>query len=93
MRASQKIKTEISAIQVDNDEGHNMSRWTGNVELHDEIQTGRIVTDLKAGAIGTYYSIQKKPSSATQAAYYITLASPWRMAYANCPCLASAHRM
>ena len=65
IRASQQIKTEISAIQVDNDEGHNMSRWTGNVELHDEIQTGRIVTDLKAGAIGTYYSIQKKPSSAT----------------------------
>lgn len=65
MRAGQKIKTEISAIQVDNDEGHNMSRWTGNVELHDEIQTGRIVTDLKAGAIGTYYSIQKKPSAAT----------------------------
>ena len=65
MRSGQKIKTEISAIQVDNDEGHNMSRWTGNVELHDEIRTGRVVTDLKAGAIGTYYSIQKKPSAAT----------------------------
>jgi LPS-assembly protein len=65
MRSGQRVKTEISAIQVDNDEGHNMSRWTGNVEIHDEIRTGRIVTDLKAGAIGTYYSIQKKPSAAT----------------------------
>ena len=65
IRSGQTITTEISAIQVDNDDGHNMSRWTGNVELHDEIQTGRVVTDLKAGAIGTYYSIQKKPSSAT----------------------------
>jgi LPS-assembly protein len=65
MRSGQRIKTEVSAIQVDNDEGHNMSRWTGNVELHDEIRTGRLVTDLKAGAIGTYYSIQKKPSAAT----------------------------
>ncbi len=65
MRSGQRIKTEISAIQVDNDKGHNMSRWTGNVELHDEIRTGRLVTDLKAGAIGTYYSIQKKPSAAT----------------------------
>ena len=65
MRSGQRVKTEISAIQVDNDEGHNMSRWTGNVELHDEIHTGRVVTDLKAGAIGTYYSIQKKPSAAT----------------------------
>jgi LPS-assembly protein len=65
MRSGQRIKTEVSAIQVDNDEGHNMSRWTGNVELHDEIRTGRLVTDLKAGAIGSYYSIQKKPSAAT----------------------------
>ena len=65
MRSSQRITTEISAIQVDNDDGHNMSRWTGNVELHDEIRTGRVVTDLKAGAIGAYYSIQKKPTSAT----------------------------
>jgi len=65
MRSGQRIKTEVSAIQVDNDEGHNMSRWIGNVELHDEVRTGRLVTDLKAGAIGTYHSIQKKPSAAT----------------------------
>jgi LPS-assembly protein len=65
IRSGQRITTEISAIQVDNDDGHNMSRWTGNVELHDEIRTGRVVTDLKAGAIGAYYSIQKKPSTAT----------------------------
>ena len=65
MRNGQTVKTEITAIQVDNDEGHNMSRWTGNVELHDEIRTGQVVTDLKVGAIGTYYSIQKKPTNAT----------------------------
>ena len=65
MRAGQQIKTEISAIQVDNDEGHNMSRWAGNVELQDEVRTGRVITDLKAGVIGTYYSIQKKPTAAT----------------------------
>ena len=65
IRPGQNIKTEISAIQLDNDDGHDMSRWTGNVELHDEIRTGRVVTDLRAGAIGTYYSIQKKPAAAT----------------------------
>ena len=65
LRSGQTVKTEITAIQVDNDEGHNMSRWTGNVELHDEITTGRVVTDLKVGAIGSYYSIQKKPTDAT----------------------------
>ncbi|MGC6453353.1 MAG: LPS-assembly protein LptD [Candidatus Puniceispirillaceae bacterium] len=64
-RATQRIKTEISAMQVDNDEGHDMSRWTGNVELSDEIEAGGIVTELKAGVIGSYYSIQKKPAAAT----------------------------
>lgn len=65
VRASQKIRTEISAMQVDNDEGHDMSRWTGNVELSDEVEAGGITTELKAGVIGSYYSIQKKPSTAT----------------------------
>jgi len=65
LRPTQRIKTEISAMQVDNDEGHDMSRWTGNVELSDEIDTGGIVTELKAGVIGSYYSIQKKPATAT----------------------------
>ena len=65
MRPSQRIKTEISAMQVDNDEEHDMSRWTGNVELSDEFEAGGITTELKAGVIGTYYSIQKKPAAAT----------------------------
>ncbi|MEX0502155.1 LPS-assembly protein LptD [Alphaproteobacteria bacterium LSUCC0719] len=65
LRPGQRLKTEITAIQVDNDDGHNMSRWTGNIELRDEIRTGRVVTDLKAAAIGAHYSIQKKPAAAT----------------------------
>ena len=65
MRPSQRIKTEISAMQIDNDEEHDMSRWTGNVELSDEFEAGGITTELKAGVIGTYYSIQKKPAAAT----------------------------
>ena len=65
VRPGQRIKTEISAMQVDNDEGHDLSRWTGNVELSDEIEAGGITTDLKAGVIGSYYSIQKKPAAAT----------------------------
>ena len=65
LRPGQRIKTEISAIQVDNDDQHDLSRWVGNVELHDEIRAGRVVTDLRAGAVGSYYSIQKKPAGAT----------------------------
>ena len=65
LRPSQNVRTEISAIQVDNDEGHDMSRWTGNVEINDQIETGGVSTDVKAGVIGSYYSIQKKPAAAT----------------------------
>ena len=65
MRSRQRIKTEISAMQIDNDEEHDMSRWTGNVALSDEIEAGGITTELKAGVIGSYYSIQKKPAAAT----------------------------
>ena len=39
LRPGQRIKTEISAIQVDNDDQHDLSRWVGNVEMHDEIKT------------------------------------------------------
>ena len=65
LRPGQNIKTEISAIQVDNDEGHDMSRWTGNLEISDQIDTGGISTEVKGGVIGSYYSIQKKPAAAT----------------------------
>ena len=42
-----------------------MSRWTGNVELSDRIDTGGIITEVKTGIIGSYYSVQKKPAGAT----------------------------
>ncbi|NCF48787.1 MAG: LPS assembly protein LptD [Bacteroidetes bacterium] len=64
-RPSQTLRTEISAIQLDNDEGHDMSRWVGNVELHDRLTDGALKTDVRASLIGRYYSIQKKPATAT----------------------------
>ncbi len=63
-RSGQTLKTEISAIQLDNDEGHDMSRWVGNVEINDRLSDGPLKTDVSAGVIGSYYSIQKKPAAA-----------------------------
>ena len=63
-RSGQTLKTEISAIQLDNDEGHDMSRWVGNVEITDRLSDGPVKTDARAGVIGSYYSIQKKPAAA-----------------------------
>ncbi len=64
-REGQRLKTEISAIQVDNDDGHDLSRWTGNVQVEEQITKGPHHTSATLGAIGSYYSIQKKPVGAT----------------------------
>ena len=64
-REGQQLKTEISAIQVDNDDGHDLSRWTGNVQVEEQITKGPHHTSATLGAIGSYYSIQKKPVGAT----------------------------
>ena len=63
-RNGQTLKTEINAIQLDNDEGHDMSRWVGNVDITDRLSDGPVKTDARAGVIGSYYSIQKKPAAA-----------------------------
>ncbi|MBL6673122.1 MAG: LPS-assembly protein LptD [Alphaproteobacteria bacterium] len=63
-RNGQTLKTEINAIQLDNDEGHDMSRWVGNVEITDRLSDGPVKTDARAGVIGSYYSIQKNPAAA-----------------------------
>lgn len=60
-RPNQEMRTEISAIQVDDDEGHNMARWAGVVEFSEEFVAGPGVASYAAGATGTYYSIHKKP--------------------------------
>ena len=87
LRPGQNIKTEISAIQVDNDEGHDMSRWTGNLEISDQIDTGGISTEVKGGVIASYYSIQKKPAAATTKTDDLGKVSPqasigWRAPFA-----------
>ena len=64
-RNTQSLKTEISAIQLDNDEGHDMARWVGNVELTDQLSDGSLKTEIRTGLIGSYYSIQQKPAAAT----------------------------
>ena len=64
-RQNQEMRTEISAIQVDNDEGHNMARWAGAVEFSEDFVLGPGIASYAAGATGTYYSIHKKPEAAT----------------------------
>ena len=58
LRETQTVMDEIGAIQVDNDEGHDMSRWTAMSNCRTDRH--RRIIEVKTGIIGSYYSVQKK---------------------------------
>ena len=64
-RQNQWFRTEISALQLDNDQGHDLARWSGVFELSEEFQTPFGVTSYQGNLTGNYYSLHKKPTAAT----------------------------
>ena len=61
---NQRFRTELSALQLDNDEGHDLARWSGIFELSEEFQLPLGTANYKANATGNYYSLHSKPSAA-----------------------------
>jgi LPS-assembly protein len=64
-RPNQKLRTEISAIQLDNDEEHDLARWSGTTEVAEEFHKGAFVNSYKANVMASYYSLHDKPVGAT----------------------------
>lgn len=64
-RPNQRMRTEVSTIHVDNDEGHDMARWSGSAELSEDFIAGPGIANYTANVTGTYYSLHKKPNTAT----------------------------
>ena len=64
-RPNQKLRTEISAIQLDNDEEHDLARWSGTTEVAEEFHQGAFVNSYKANVMASYYSLHDKPVGAT----------------------------
>ena len=64
-RQNQWLRTEISALQLDNDQGHDLARWSGVFELSEEFQIPLGVTSYQGNLTGNYYSLHKKPTAAT----------------------------
>ncbi|MDC1382635.1 LPS assembly protein LptD [Candidatus Puniceispirillum sp.] len=62
---NQRFRTELSALQLDNDEGHDLARWSGVFELSEEFQLPLGTANYKANATGNYYSLHSKPTAAT----------------------------
>ena len=64
-RQNQRFRTEISALQLDNDQDHDLARWTGVFELSEEFQAPLGITSYQGNITGNYYSLHKKPTAAT----------------------------
>ena len=65
-RPGTSMRTRLSALQLDNDNGHEMQRWTGMTEF---IQTREMIggrTRLEAGFTGSYHNIEQRADGKTK---------------------------
>ena len=65
-RPGTALRTRLSALQLDNDNGHEMQRWTGMTEFIQsrEMLGGR--TRLEAGFTGSYHNIEERSDGKTK---------------------------
>ncbi len=75
-REKQQVRAELSAIQLDNDRGHDLARWTGLLEVSEDFQIPYGIASYEANITGYYYTIHKKPSAATTRLGDIKFANP-----------------
>ena len=58
-RGSQLIRTEVSAIQVANDEGNDLKRWSSDISLQDDFTFLNGSLDTEIGVMSSIYDIKK----------------------------------
>lgn len=81
-RDGQTIRTEVSAIQLDNDEGHDLVRWSSDISLQEEYTLFSGTIDAEIGIMSSIYDIHEKTEASKhdgeigQANPYISL--DWR---------------
>ena len=83
-RGNQKFRTELSAVQLDNDQGHDMARWSGIFEVVEDFDLPLGIANYEANVSGNYYSIHTKPDSAATSLGDISFVTPalsvgWRL--------------
>ena len=83
-RQNQRLRTELGAVQLDNDRGHDLARWTGVVEISEDFQTSFGVASYEANITGNYYTMHAKPAGATSRLGDVSFATPsaalgWRV--------------
>ena len=83
-RGNQKFRTELSAVQLDNDQGHDMARWSGIFEVAEDFDLPLGIANYEANVSSNYYSIHTKPDSAATSLGDISFVTPalsvgWRL--------------
>ncbi len=83
-RGNQKFRTELSAVQLDNDQAHDMARWSGIFEVAEHFELPLGIANYEANVTGNYYSIHTKPDSAATTLGDISFVTPalsvgWRL--------------
>ena len=83
-RENQKFRTELSAVQLDNDQGYDMARWSGSFEVAEDFDLPLGIANYEANATGHFYSIHTKPDGAATSLGDISFVTPslsvgWRL--------------
>jgi LPS-assembly protein len=75
-RKNQTMRTEIQAFQLDNDQGYDLSRWSGTAQITEDFPLTHGIASYDANIIGSYYSLHSKPTAATTKIGDLTSVNP-----------------
>ena len=64
-RPKQQLRTEISALQLDNDQDHDYARWSGVFEIAEDIPLTQGIGNYNASLMANYYEIHSQSSTAS----------------------------
>ena len=83
----QQLRTEISALQLDNDQDHDYARWSGVFEIAEDIPLKQGIGNYNASLMANYYEIHSQSSTASTKLGYCCANQPVRvtwLAYTSC---------
>jgi len=75
-RNNQIMRTEIQAFQLDNDQGYDLSRWSGTAQITEDFPMAYGIASYDANIIGSYYNLHSKPNAATTKIGNLTTVNP-----------------
>ena len=83
-RPQQQLRTEISALQLDNDQDHDYARWSGVFEVAEDIPLTKGIGNYNASLMASYYEIHNQSSTASTKLGTVAHTNPsfslgWRM--------------